>query len=55
MFPPESPITPGNPVIRVGLRLRADLLPPGAYRLTFQARDSAGRVAPARSADFDVE
>jgi hypothetical protein len=50
-----SYIQTGNPVVPVGLKLLADSLPPGAYRVELQARDSAGKTSVLRSADFDLE
>ena len=48
-------IQTGNPVVPVGLKLLADALAPGAYRVELQARDSAGKTSVLRSADFDLE
>ncbi|MCU1274067.1 MAG: hypothetical protein JWO48_1498 [Bryobacterales bacterium] len=44
-----------NPVVPVGLKLLADSLAPGAYRVELQARDSTGKTSALRSADFDLE
>ena len=48
-------IQTGNPVVPVGLKLLAESLAPGAYRVELQARDSAGKTSVLRSADFDLE
>lgn len=51
----KNSIRPGNPVIPIGLKVLADKLGPGAYRLGFQAFDEAGHQTPLRMMDFDLE
>ena len=46
---------PGSPVIPFGLRLPIEKLPPGSYRLSLQAVDSAGRKSVVRTLDLDVQ
>jgi hypothetical protein len=48
-------IQKGNPVIPVGLKVNVKDLPPGGYRLVFQAVDGAGNKAPNRSVNFDIQ
>jgi hypothetical protein len=50
-----SLITPGNPVIPVGMGLPLDKLAPGKYRAEVQARDSLGHKSSLRATEFDVE
>jgi VWFA-related protein len=50
----EPYIEKGNPVIPVGVLVKAKDLPPGGYRMVVQAVDSAKNSAPNRTADFDV-
>ncbi len=45
----------GNPVIPVGLRVPSKELPPGTYRVEFQALDDAGHKSVVRTADFVVQ
>jgi len=45
----------GNPVVPVGLKIPVNTLEPGSYRAELTAKDSAGRSAKARTADFEVE
>ena len=48
-------IKAGSLVIPIGLKLPIDTLTPGSYRLEAKAIDTAGNVAPIRSADFVVQ
>ncbi len=45
----------GSPLVPVGLKLPVSDLPPGSYRLELKALDTAGNVALARTADFEVQ
>lgn len=55
LFTPSATIRPGYPVVPVGLKLMADRLQPGSYRVTVQARNAAGQLSPVRGENFDVE
>jgi hypothetical protein len=44
----------GNPIIPAASLVKLDQIPPGAYRLEVQARDSNQNASPVRSTDFDV-
>ncbi len=55
LFTPKAAARPGYPVVPVGLKLMADRLQPGSYRVVVQARNGAGQMSPVRSANFDVE
>lgn len=45
----------GNPVVPIGMLVMVKDLNPGNYRLVLMAADAAGRKAPSRSVDFDLE
>jgi len=45
----------GNPVVPIGMLVMVKDLNPGNYRLILMAADAAGRKAPSRSVDFDLE
>jgi hypothetical protein len=45
----------GNPVMPLGLRVPMEELPPGSYRLDFQASDASGALSAIRSVGFDAE
>jgi VWFA-related protein len=45
----------GNPVVPLGLKIPIDQLPPGTYRLDFQASDATGALSVVRSVGFDAE
>ena len=47
-------IQTGNPIIPVASVVQLSQIPPGAYRLEVQARDSIQNVSPVRSAEFDL-
>ena len=48
-------VQPGSPVMPVALKLPVGTLTPGAYRVEIRALESAGNIAPTRTADFQVE
>jgi len=50
-----SAISPGNPVVPLGMRLPVGSLPAGSYRVEITALDSAGNSTKASTADFEVE
>src|SRR5580704_4552349 len=43
---------PGDPVVRLGIKLPVSTFPPGSYRAELRAGDSAGNASKTRSADF---
>jgi VWFA-related protein len=45
----------GNPVVPLGLKVPIDQLPPGTYRLDFQASDATGALSVVRSVGFEAE
>jgi hypothetical protein len=45
----------GNTVVPLGLKVPVDELPPGSYRIDFQASDASGALSAVRSAAFDAE
>jgi VWFA-related protein len=45
----------GSTVVPLGLKLPVDQLPPGSYRLDFQASDATGARSAIRSVEFDSE
>lgn len=47
-------IQKGNPVIPVGLKVKANDLPPGSYRLLMQGVDGMKNQAPQRTVNFDI-
>jgi len=53
-MPADDFLQKGSPVVPLGLLLMVKDLAPGSYRLVLMAADSAGRQAPARTAEFDV-
>ncbi len=48
-------ISPGNPVVPLGMRLPVNSLPAGSYRVEVTALDSAGNSTKTSTADFQVE
>jgi VWFA-related protein len=48
-------VTPGNPVVALGIKLPVDKLPAGSYQLELRGTDSSGNVTPIRTTDFEVE
>ena len=42
-----------TPVVPLGLKLPVDQLPPGSYRIDFQASDASGALSAVRSVEFD--
>ena len=52
---PAPFIEKGNTVVPLGLKLPLDQLPPGTYRMDFQASDASGAVTPIRSVGFSAE
>jgi VWFA-related protein len=50
-----SAISPGNPVVPLGMKLPVGSLPAGSYRVEVTALDSAGNSTKASTADFEVE
>lgn len=48
-------IVPGNVVVPIGLKVDADTLPKGNYKLEVQASDSAGRESAWRAAEFKIK
>jgi len=53
-LPAEQFIQKGSPVVPTGMLVKVKDLPPGNYRLVFQAVDGAKNHPPNRSVDFDV-
>ncbi len=51
----SSYLEKGNPVLPLGLKVPIDQLPPGTYRLDFQASDANGGLSVVRSVGFDAE
>jgi VWFA-related protein len=51
----SSYLEKGNPVVPLGLKVPIDQLPPGTYRLDFQASDANGALSVVRSVGFDAE
>jgi hypothetical protein len=51
----SSYLETGNPVVPLGLKVPIDQLPPGSYRLDFQASDASGALSAVRSVGFDAE
>jgi hypothetical protein len=51
----SSYLEKGNPVVPLGLKVPIDQLPPGSYRLDFQASDANGALSVVRSVGFDAE
>ena len=51
----QASVTPGNPVIPMGVPLPVDHLQPGAYVVELRAIDSAGHSSAARKAEFSIE
>jgi len=45
----------GNPVVPLGIRVPMEELPPGSYRLDFQASDASGALSAVRSVRFEAE
>lgn len=45
----------GNTVVPLGLQVPLDQIPPGSYRLDFQASDASGALSAVRSVGFDFE
>ena len=45
----------GNTVVPLGLKVPIDQLPPGSYRLDFQASDATGALSAVRSVGFEAE
>jgi len=50
-----SAISPGNPVVPLGMKLPVGSLPAGSYKVEVTALDSAGNSTKPSSADFEVE
>jgi hypothetical protein len=53
-LPLAAYISPGNPMIPIGLRIPVEKLDPGSYRVEFQAKDTAGNTSLLRATDFEV-
>jgi hypothetical protein len=53
-LPAEQFVQKGSPVVPAGMVVKVKDLPPGSYRLVFQAVDGANNHPPNRSVDFDV-
>jgi VWFA-related protein len=53
-LPAEQFVQKGSPVVPTGMVVKVKDLPPGSYRLVFQAVDGANNHPPNRSVDFDV-
>jgi VWFA-related protein len=51
----SSYLEKGNPVVPLGLKVPIDQLPPGTYRLDFQASDANGALSAVRSVGFEAE
>jgi VWFA-related protein len=51
----SSFVQKGSTVVPLGLKLPVDQLPPGSYRLDFQASDANGAHSAIRSVEFDSE
>ncbi len=51
----QASVTPGNPVIPMGVPLPVDQLQPGDYVVELRAVDSAGHSSAARKAEFSIE
>jgi hypothetical protein len=51
----SSFVEKGNTVVPLGLTVPIDQLPPGSYRLDFQASDASGALSAVRSVGFDAE
>jgi VWFA-related protein len=45
----------GNTVVPLGITVPLDQMPPGTYRLDFQASDASGALSAVRSVGFDFE
>jgi hypothetical protein len=45
----------GNPVVPLGIRVPMEELPPGSYRLDFQASDASGALSAVRSVGFEAQ
>jgi VWFA-related protein len=50
-----SAISPGNPVVPLGMKLPVNSLPAGSYRVEVTGLDSAGNSTKPSTADFEVE
>ena len=48
-------LVPGSTVVPIGLKVDADKLPKGNYKLEVQASDSAGRESAWRAAEFKIK
>jgi VWFA-related protein len=51
----SSFVQKGSTVVPLGLKLPVDQLPPGSYRLDFQASDANGARSAIRSVEFDAQ
>ncbi|HEV2401474.1 MAG TPA: VWA domain-containing protein [Candidatus Sulfotelmatobacter sp.] len=48
-------ITPGNPMVPIGLKLPLERLAPGSYRVDLRAEDSFGNKTDFHTAEFEVD